>query len=110
MKKFLLIAALLATALAACARVEDNTPTTSTTSPQPSAPSAVPAATAVRVPVYYGSNVEREGGVTRFIDGDAGMLCYRGTYEANVSCVPLSHTLLRPDGTPRSQEPASSKH
>jgi len=97
MKRMLLIAALLATALAACKRVDEPSPGT------PSAPvTAKPMApTVAQVPVYRGSDIEKKGQVTRFIDGDAGMLCYQGVYESGLSCVPLSHTTLRPDGSSR---------
>jgi hypothetical protein len=97
MKRMLLIAALLATALAACKRVDEPAPGTSAApvAAKPAAP------TVVRVPVYRGSDVEKKGQVTRFIDGDAGVLCYHGVYESNPSCVPLSHTTLRPDGSSR---------
>lgn len=107
MKQVLLIVALLVSALAACSRRDELRPATAVT---PSSSENIEAAFAlVRVPVYRGAEIEKQAAVTRFVDGDAGVLCYQGTLSPVLACVPMSHTLLRPDGTSRYPEAVSSK-
>lgn len=96
MKKLLFICMLLATALAACTKREAPAP--------PPAESVSTQTGTVKIPVYRGAEIAQFGKVDRFIDGDAGVVCYRGTYEASVSCVPLSHTYLRADGSSRAAD------
>jgi hypothetical protein len=96
MKKLLFICMLIATALAACTKREEP-------APPPEQPIQTKTGT-VKIPVYRGAELRQFGEVERFIDGDAGVVCYRSTYQASISCVPLSHTYLRGDGSSRAAD------
>jgi len=98
MKNITLVLLVLCTTIGCVKKQEPPHPTNVQVGParNPTEPSAPRAA---QIPVYYGSEVAEKGGATRFIDGDANVLCYQSGYE--VSCVSLSHTTLRPDGSSR---------
>lgn len=101
--KYFAIAFFVLTSIVGCARHE-NVPEEV----------QVPTPLSGTIPVYRGEDLTAKAKVERFIDGDAGVVCYRnvlggGHYTEPLSCVALSHTSLRLDGSSRVEASSDSK-